>query len=104
MTENSNEGNKAPPAPERGMSSFRKALLWTAIPTVALCIISIIGGPVAFLWLGAAIYILIAFVVSIFILILGDRGTAAGILAGVGIGVVTLGATCFANVNLGNIF
>ena len=97
MTENSNEGNKEPPAPEGGTSSFRKALLWTAIPTVTLSIISLIGDPVWIVWIGAAIYILIAFVVTVFILILGDRDIAAGILAGVGIGIVTLGATCFAN-------
>ncbi|MFC1875600.1 hypothetical protein ACFLUX_00915 [Chloroflexota bacterium] len=97
MTNNSNEESKTPPAPESGMSSFRKALLWTAIPTVTLSIISLIGDPVWIVWIGAAIYILIAFVVLIFILILGDRDIAAGILAGVGIGIVTLGATCFAN-------
>jgi len=96
--ENSNQESKAPPAPEGGMSSFRKALLWTAIPTVTLSIISLIGDPVWLVWIGAAALIAIAFVVSILILIFGDRGIAAGILAGVGIGIVALGATCFANI------
>ena len=95
MTENSNEENKARPESSDRMSSFRMALLSTAIPAVALSLISL---AVTNLWLGAIFFVVAAFIASIMFLIFGYRSIAAGILTGVGIGIIAIGATCFANV------
>ena len=62
------------------MSDFAKALMWTAIASVVL--------P-GLIWL-AGIITAIVFATR------GKRSIAAGILAGVGIGIVAWGATCFA--------
>ena len=104
MTENTNQEKQTAPAPKGGMSDFRKALLWTAIPIIVLSTISA-GGTIARvgwadfgaiagvaavgLW-GVAILAAIGFAVA------RKRQVAAGILVGVGIGIIGLGATCFA--------
>lgn len=100
------------PAPEKGMNDFHKALLWTAIPILILSAISFggsiadpdtlvfgvgfgaFGGVAAGLW-GLAILVCIGFALA------RKRQTALGILAGIGIGIVGLGASCFAY--MGNI-
>jgi cytochrome bd-type quinol oxidase subunit 2 len=92
------------------MSSFRKALLWTAIPIVVLSFISmagVAGGPtwggtggmgvLAVVWFFAALYFVGAIIALIVYAIRRKRQIAAGILAGLGIGIVALGATCFVN-------
>jgi hypothetical protein len=90
------------------MSNFRKALLWTALPTVLLGIISTIGlaatetnevgngfNIVWFVALGIlAIEMLLGFIMLFFP---KNRQIAAGIWAGIALGIVTLGVTCFAN-------
>ncbi len=81
----------------RGTSDFRKALLWTAIPIVLISLISIV---VPFIWFGGALVFVIAFFIAIVRLLQGERGIAGGIFAGIGIGVVALGLTCFASMNL----
>jgi membrane protein YdbS with pleckstrin-like domain len=50
--------------------------------------------PFGLVWIGAALYLVGAFLISI-IWFFVNRSEAAGILAGVGIGIVALGATCF---------
>lgn len=101
------------------MSDFRKAFMWTTIPIVALSLISTAGLAVmagqvagtgwggsttlgfwifASAWAGAVACAIAAIVVLIIFGVKGERQIAAGILAGIGIGVVSLGATCFANV------
>ena len=76
------------------MSSFRKALLCTAIPIVVVALIGIAFAPI---WPVAAVFAVIAFVIGIILLFMkGHRQTAAGILAGIAIGIIALGATCFA--------
>ena len=84
------------------MSNFRKALIFTTVPIVVLSLISI-GGAVSdnhalrMVELGAVALWVIAIVVGIVYTIKGIKQTAAGIWAGVGIGAVSLSATCFAN-------
>jgi ABC-type transport system involved in cytochrome bd biosynthesis fused ATPase/permease subunit len=68
------------------MSDFLKGLLATAIPIVALNVTYI------FLCVPA---IVVAIVAAIVFAARGRRSIANGILAGVGIGVLFLGATCF---------
>ena len=76
------------------MSSFRKALLCTAIPIAAVALISIAVSP---LWLVAAAIAVVALLVAIILLFVkGYRQVAAGIFVGIAIGIIALGATCFA--------
>lgn len=75
------------------MSNFRKALLCTAIPIVVVALIGIAFWP---LWIIAASFAGIAFIIGIILLFMkGHRQTAAGILVGIAIGIIALGATCF---------
>ncbi len=84
---------------------FRKALAATAIPVVALGVIGSAGLALGASWLMGGVLtissvgLFAAFVVAIVFAIRGKRQTAAGILAGIGIGIVALGATCFANMS-----
>jgi hypothetical protein len=110
MIQNSEHQKQIPPAPKGRMSSFRKALLWTAIPTIVLSVISAAGvattgeyifdgaAGFAIVWIVAAIYLVGAILISIICLFV-NRSIGAGILTGVGIGIVALGATCFANIS-----
>jgi hypothetical protein len=90
------------------MSAFRKGLLWTALPTVLLGIVGTIGLAatdtnevgngfiiVWFVALGVlAIEMLLGFIMLFFP---RHRQVTAGIWAGIALGMVTLGVTCFAN-------
>ncbi|MBI2853032.1 MAG: hypothetical protein HYX84_08045 [Chloroflexi bacterium] len=89
------------------MSSFEKALLWTAIPSsivsIGLIIASIQGGgfnaaqfKLAMALVG--IWLFLVPTAGIAAIILSSRGqtrVAAGILAGVGIGLAVSFASCF---------
>jgi hypothetical protein len=98
------------------MSDFRKALLWTAIPIVFLSLIttglffydrygtvgrdaerqqSAIG-----LWFYGVFYLVGAMIVAIIYGVRGKRSIASGIWAGIGIGIISLGVTCFANIRI----
>ncbi len=89
------------------MSDFGKALMITAIPIVVLSVTSAAGaalfsvdprtGPPMTLWVVATLMWVIAVVVAIVFAVKGKRKIAAGIWAGIGIGIVSLGVTCFAN-------
>ena len=93
------------------MSKFRKALVITAIPIVALSLASAIGYRAAggkawyggasqfwfYLWVIPALLLLIAVVRAGLLSRHSEREKAAGTLAGIGIGIVSLGLTCFAN-------
>lgn len=63
MKQDEKQEEQIPPAPKRGMSDFRKALLWTAIPIGVLSLISTAGvavkGMVA-AWVVALVMVLIA--------------------------------------------
>ena len=101
---NNNGGpEKQTPVPKKGMSDFKKGLLWTAIPILVVSAVSA-GGTIASasavvfgaftavtygLW-GLAILACIGFAIA------HKRQIAIGMLVGIGIGVVGLGLTCFA--------
>jgi hypothetical protein len=105
MDNKSGPEKQAPPTKKR-MSDFRKGLLWTAIPILVLSAIGAGGtmaksSPVVYgafsvvaygLW-GLAILACIGFAIA------HKRQIAIGILAGIGIGVVGLGLTCFATMS-----
>ena len=90
------------------MSEFRIALLATAIPIIVLSAISVAGtmpaaggldwDPLLALWFVAAGLLGLAILVAIGFAVARKRQIAAGILAGIGIGSVGLGVTCFANI------
>jgi len=90
------------------MSDFRKALLFTAIPIAVVSVISAVGTaargtydtPFFFLWAVAALMLVIAVVVAIVFALRGNKSVAAGTLAGIGIGIVSLGVSFFANLNV----
>ena len=87
------------------MSDFQKALMITAIPIVVLSVASTVGASIVggyegalgflFLWLIPASLLLIAIVAAIIYTSTGRRNRAAGIWAGVGIGILSLGLSCF---------
>ena len=103
-------GQPGPAQPPRkvGKSDFRKAFIWIAIPLVALAILDLalgwlssylwrsdvpgrffsLGFPLTILWV-AALFTAIGFAIA------GKRQIAAGMFAGVGVGLVALGLTCF---------
>lgn len=83
------------------MSSFRKALLWTAVPVVLFSLASVASS----VWvtrsdIGYIVYLIalgltgIAVVMGIVMAIIGRKQLAAGVLAGAGIGFVAQFLTC----------
>jgi hypothetical protein len=110
--EQNTDQEKQTPAPKKGMSNFRKALLWTAIPIIVLSVAGLTGVAVGsgdegvefffgLIWFGAAFYFLGAIIALIISAVRHDRQKMAGILAGLGISIVSLGATCFAIISKG---
>lgn len=87
------------------MSDFRKAFLGTAIPLVVLSIIgtSLVAGEQdagLVLWgIGVGLWVLLI-ITSIILAILRRGEIAGGMFAGVGIGFVALGISCFVNFSL----
>ena len=77
------------------MSDFRKALLWTAVPLVVMALLGLIPG-FGFSMGIAGMAILAAFIVGLVFLLTKRRQLAAGVFTGMAIGIVALGATCFA--------
>jgi hypothetical protein len=109
MQQNEPQVNQVPSEPKRRMGDFLKALLWTAIP---LIILAIVGAVVTrtgsndeytgLMWIvldwgvGGA-FALGAIVASI---VFGARHKGritAGIFIGLAIGIIILGASCFAS-------
>ena len=100
--DNNREPERQAPLTKKGMSDFRKAFMWTAIPIIVFSIINagmtffnhwvgfgIISGFALWLWL-LAILACIGFAIA------RKRQIALGTLVGIGIGIVGLGLTCFA--------
>ena len=88
------------------MSDFRIALLVTALPIIVLGAISAGGriarAPDAFFyvgWVGAGLWGL-ALLACIGFALARKRQIALGILAGIGIGLVGLGPSCFAAISI----
>ncbi len=88
------------------MSDFWKALILIAVPIVALSVLSTVEGPfdqrdlagpgiLGVWWLAAALWLVAAIVWRW--LRKGKKALASGILAGIGIGLVSLALTCSAN-------
>jgi hypothetical protein len=86
----------------RDRSAFKKAFAWTAVPIVALSVLSTVGSGVeglyAFWYVAAGLWLLSVLVGIGFAIGRGGQ-TTSGIWAGVGLGVVALGLTCFANLS-----
>ena len=85
-------------------SGILKAFAWTAIPIVALSIVSTAGAAYGvsgvqfwlgfyLVWFGAAGVWLVANIAMVVLYARGARESASGILAGVGVGVLALGTT-----------
>jgi len=95
------EQPEQPRAPKKTMGDFRKAMIWTAAPIIILSAIAVGGSIVrhvsAFGFFGgiAAGLWTLAILAAIGFAIARKRQIAAGILVGVAIGVVGVGATCF---------
>ena len=98
MEQNEKQEQQTPPT-KKGMSDFRKGLLWTAAPISLVGIISSVGiGVLRMGWFVAAALWIAAFLVAIVLAIsTRTRSLAAGIFAGIGISFIVLGLTCFAN-------
>ena len=88
------------------MNKFWKALIATAIPIVALSIISTAGmwtgindnnSLFGIAWFIALVLLFAAFVTAIVFAATGRRQLMAGIFAGAGIGILAMGTTCFAS-------
>lgn len=100
MARNGSEPNQTRPAPKRGMSDFVKAILWTAIPMLALSAIvvaqkrSAFGFRVSVAFVSAIAFVL-ALLVCVGFAITRKRQISLGILAGAAIGIVGLGLACF---------
>jgi hypothetical protein len=101
MEQNTNQ-QKQTPEPKKGMSEFRKGLLWTAASISLIGIISTIGiGALGMGWFVALGLWILAFLAAIVLAInKRTRSLAAGIFAGIGISFVVLGVTCFANLRM----
>ena len=89
-------------------SGILKAFAWTAIPIVALSIVSTAGAAVGhsgaafwlgfyLVWYGAAGMWLVATIAMVVLYTRGTRESASGILAGIGVGVLALGTTGLVN-------
>ena len=89
-----------------GISEFRIAFLATAIPIVVLSLISLggagsyMGTGLQFAWVIGAGFFAAALLTAIVLSIVGKGEIAGGIWAGIAIGIVTLGVTCFANIGV----
>ena len=84
------------------MNTFWKALLFTVIPLLVLGVISVAGialgnNNFSIVWIVEAVLFLPAFITGIVFIAKGKRQIGAGIIGGLGFGIVILGATCFAN-------
>jgi hypothetical protein len=100
MEQNPNQDRQSPP-PQKGLSDFRKGLLWTAASISLVGIISSIGiSALRMGWFVALGLWILAFFSAIVLAIVGKRRLAAGIFAGIAISLVVLGITCFANIRM----
>ena len=86
------------------MNNFWKGLMATAIPIFLLGVISTVGSAISansnfgIAWIIGVILLGPALITGIVLVATGRRHAGAGVFVGIGIGVVTLGVTCFANV------
>jgi hypothetical protein len=88
MTQDVNPEKQTPPPKKGGMSNFQKAMWIAALVSFVLNIFGIIAGIIA----------IVIFVAK------GKRQIWSGILAGIGIGIVALGVSCFAINSVANMW
>ena len=87
---------------ERRGRSFRLAFAWTAIPIVALGIVSTAGASsdgFYTLWFAGLGVWFIAILVAVGFALASKGQVAAGMLAGIAVGMLALAVSCFANLN-----
>ncbi len=78
----------------------RKALAWTAIPIVVLCVVSTAGAAyeaIYWVWYMAAGAWLLATAVTVVLYARGVRESALGVLYGIGVGILPLITTGLIN-------
>ena len=82
------------------MRPFTMAFILTAIPLVALSLVSTAGHLVEvlyFVWLIALIIWVLAFLYAIVLFFTGEHEKGSGVFAGFAVGFLALAATCYAN-------
>jgi hypothetical protein len=101
------EGRPLPQAERErgGMSDFIKGFLLTAIPATAVGIGSAVGYRTSggfnyglgysFLWLLGPLAFLVTMIVGLTAAAFKTKNARAGVLAGIGVAVVSLGVSCF---------
>lgn len=96
---------RSEPTPGRARGSFRVGFLGAGIPIVVLSLLSVAGningyaGLLLYLWFFGAVAWLGAVLAMIVAYVAGQPETGTGILAALAVGLLVLGATCFANLN-----
>ena len=86
-----------------GGASYRRGFLWTAAPLSALALVSTAAPlegaeALVLLWFAALLGVALVMSVHMFLTRRNRGQTAAGVSAGVGVTVLTLGVTCFINI------
>ncbi len=82
------------------MTVFRKAFAWTAIPIVALSIVSTAGAAhdaFYLVWFVAAGVGVVATIAMVVLYARGTNESASGVLAGIGTGILAVGITGLIN-------
>ena len=97
--------HEAATAPRSNGGSFWLGFLAAGIPITLVSLLSLLGNlnpdvaGLIFLWLLGALLWLVAFVAMIGFYVAGRPQTGTGILAALGLGVLVLFTTCFANLS-----
>ncbi len=88
-----------------GGRGFWIGFLGAGIPITLVSLLSLLGNlnpdvrALIFLWLLGALFWLVAFVAMIGFYVAGRPQTGTGVLAALGLGVLVLFTTCFANLS-----
>lgn len=89
-------------------SPFRKALVYTSVPFIVASITWVVAGGffVPLIQSPSALTVVLGFpllaipaavIMSILLALTGRRQQASGVLAGLGMGIVAMGASCYAS-------
>ena len=81
--------------------AFWRAFAWTAVPVVALSVIVSMGGAglegFLLLWFAAPAWWLVMLLTASPFSIARHRLVVSGVVAGIGVGMLSLALTCFPN-------
>lgn len=97
------KGSSAQGTGKKPRSGFRKAMVVTAIPFLVVSVAWVIGAkflantPFTALVGFPVLAVPAAIIVAVILAVTRRRQLAAGVLAGLGIGIVAMGASCFAS-------